>query len=214
MSISQPRIAPCNLLLVEDSMSMARVYMEYLRKGSYYLRHALTGRDAMAAVHQDPPDLVLLDLRLPDMEGLDVLHQVKAANPRCAIIVITADGSINRAIEAMREGAMDFLVKPVSSDRLLTTLSNALQRVALAHSVDVLRNDGVPQAGAGRRGSTEGAIIPLHLVERRAIEAAIAACAGNITAAADCLEIHPSTLYRKIAAWNSTPRNGDTPDAS
>lgn len=203
---------PAELLLIEDTMSMARVYLEYLRRGPYSVRHSITGRDAIMEIDRRPPEAVLLDLRLPDMDGLDVLRHIKTQGYDCAVVVITADGSLNRAVEAMRDGALDFLVKPFNADRLLITLRNVLERKRLTSMVESLAGDTLqgPAPGAGVVGdaATNLGIRPLNQVEREAIERAIEVCGGNIVRAAAMLEVSPSTIYRKRVAWEALAEAG------
>src|SRR5215471_7482518 len=180
-----------DVLLIEDTPSMARVYLEYLKRGPFRARHCMTGQEALADIAQRPTDAVLLDLRLPDMDGLDVLKHIRAREFQVAVVVITADGSLNRAVEAMREGALDFLVKPFNADRLLITLGNVLERRRLNSMVESL-------SGQSSNGDEES-IQPLHVTERNAIEQAIRACDGNVVRAASLLEISASTIYRKLA---------------
>jgi two-component system repressor protein LuxO len=123
------------LLLVEDNPSIARVYLEYLRRGPYETTHCETGTEALAALGAIDFTVVLLDLQLPDMTGLDILKRITAERPKTVVIVITANGSINVAVEAMREGAADFLVKPFAPERLHVTIEHALERQNLKRIV-------------------------------------------------------------------------------
>jgi DNA-binding NtrC family response regulator len=191
-----------DVLLIEDTPSMARVYLEYLKRGPFRARHRMTGQEALDDIAQNPTDAVLLDLRLPDMDGLDVLKRIRSREFPVAVVVITADGSLNRAIEAMREGALDFLVKPFNADRLLITLGNVLERRRLNSMVESLSS----HTGSENGGKPE--ILPLHVTERNAIEQAIQACNGNVVRAAALLEISASTVYRKLAHWQDVP-NGE-----
>jgi DNA-binding NtrC family response regulator len=191
-----------DVLLIEDTPSMARVYLEYLKRGPFRARHCMTGQEALADIGRNPTDAVLLDLRLPDMDGLDVLKQIRTHVFPAAVVVITADGSLNRAVEAMREGALDFLVKPFNADRLLITLGNVLERRRLNSMVESLSSH------AGENGG-KPQILPLHVTERNAIEQAIQACDGNVVRAAALLEISASTVYRKLAHWQEMP-NGES----
>jgi DNA-binding NtrC family response regulator len=184
-----------DVLLIEDTLSMARVYLEYLKRGPFRARHCMAGREALMDIERQPTDAVLLDLRLPDMDGLDVLKRIRAQKYHIAVVVITADGSLNRAVEAMREGALDFLVKPFNADRLLITLNNVLERQRLNSMVESL-------SGRARADHLAMANIqPLHLTERNAIEQAIRLCDGNVVRAAGLLQVSASTLYRKLAHW-------------
>ncbi len=129
------------VLLVEDTPSLARVYAEYLRKEAYTVVPVETGAEALDAVADGAPRIVLLDLQLPDMHGMEVLRRIEAQGLPCAVVVITAHGSVNVAVEAMRHGAYDFLVKPFSAERLIITVRNALERLRLAQLVDTYQKD-------------------------------------------------------------------------
>ncbi len=94
------------------------------------------------------------------MDGLDVLKQIRTRGFPPAVVVITADGSLNRAVEAMREGALDFLVKPFNADRLLITLGNVLERRRLNSMVESLSHGG-ENGGANGKAKIE----PLHVTE-------------------------------------------------
>ena len=134
------------LLLVEDSPSLATVYQEYLRAGPYDIRHAHCIADALKFADQLMPDGVLLDLRLPDGDGLSVLRELRGRDPDLPVVVMTAHGSVALAVEAMQAGASDFLVKPFAPERLTVTVANVMERAALRRQVAVLA------AGAPRQG--------------------------------------------------------------
>jgi len=124
--------ARAQILLVEDNPPMARVCREYLRNEPYQVIHVDSGQAAIAALDTHQPEAILLDLKLPDMDGMEILRRVRAARRGCAVVIITAYGSIDAAVEAMREGAYDFIIKPFSADRLIYTLRNALERQRLS----------------------------------------------------------------------------------
>jgi two-component system, repressor protein LuxO len=126
------------LLLVEDHPAIAQTYLEYLRRGPYEPTHCDTGKAALAALGETRFAVVLLDLQLPDMAGLDILKSIVAQRLSCVVIVITANGSINVAVEAMREGAADFLVKPFAAERLFVTIEHALERHRLKRIVSTI----------------------------------------------------------------------------
>lgn len=130
MGKTRPRV-----LLVEDTPPLARLYQEYLRFEEIDLEAVECGQDALDAINRDEPDAILLDLRLPDMDGLEILRWIRERDLQSEVVIITAHGSVSAAVEAMRNGAYDFLVKPFSSDRLTVTLKNALERRALKQIV-------------------------------------------------------------------------------
>ncbi len=116
------------LLMVEDTASVAALYRSYLTPLGIDINIVGTGRDAIESLNHRTPDLILLDLRLPDMTGMDVLHTVKKDHPDVPVIFMTAHGSIDTAVEAMRHGSQDFLIKPCEADRLRVTVNNALRK--------------------------------------------------------------------------------------
>lgn len=118
------------LLMVEDTASVAALYRSYLTPLEIDINIVGTGRDAIESIAKRTPDLILLDLRLPDMTGMDVLHEVKKQSPDVPVIFMTAHGSIDTAVEAMRNGAQDFLIKPCEADRLRVTVNNAIRKAS------------------------------------------------------------------------------------
>lgn len=115
-------------LLVEDSASIGAIYSAYLRNEGASVTHVQSGRDALAELTRWQPDLLILDIQLPDMSGMDILMTVQQCHPDISIIMITAHASIDLAVDAMRAGAFDFLVKPFDAKRLSITLRNALKQ--------------------------------------------------------------------------------------
>lgn len=130
-----------SVLLIEDTVSLARVYIEYLRDEPYEVMVADTGRAALDAMSRQTFSAILLDLRLPDMDGMDILRELKKRDVKSSVVVITAHGSVNVAVDAMRSGAVDFLLKPFSADRLRVTLENALEKFRLRETADSLTQD-------------------------------------------------------------------------
>jgi DNA-binding NtrC family response regulator len=114
-------------LIVEDSASVAALIQRYLAAEGYRADRVSTGVEAMARLENDPPPVVLLDLGLPDIAGTEIIDFVQKRGQRSEIIVVTGEGSLQRAIEVMRAGARDFLVKPVSKDHLCVAVRNALE---------------------------------------------------------------------------------------
>ncbi len=128
------------ILLVEDQTALARTYQGFLRQEPYSLRHVETGALALEAI-EDKPSAILLDLKLPDADGLDILQTIRQRGLTTPVIVITAHGSMQTAIDAMRAGATDFLVKPFQAERLKVTLKNALERQELEVVVQTYRDE-------------------------------------------------------------------------
>jgi DNA-binding NtrC family response regulator len=129
-----------SVLLIEDTTSLALIYQQYLKDEDISLIHAPTGREAEKLVDSNPPDLILLDLGLPDMDGQEILKWIKDEGYPTQVVVITADSAVDTVVEVMRHGALDFLEKPFDAKRLRTTVRNALKQASLEHYVDDLKN--------------------------------------------------------------------------
>ena len=114
------------LLLIEDTPSLQMVYESVLAAAGHRVRTEGDARGGLGAFRSEPPSAVLLDLMLPDRDGLDLMAEMLGERPEVPVIVITANGSINKAVAAMRAGAHDFLVKPFDEARLLNAVENAL----------------------------------------------------------------------------------------
>ncbi len=147
------------LLLVEDTPSILRIYHEVLKKLDVDLIDATTGARAAEILDETIPDVVLLDVELPDANGIDILKRIRARNLPSAVIVVTAHGSVKVAVDAMREGAYDFIIKPFPPDRLIVTVRNALERRQL--QTLVAAND---IAKEGKFHDLLGASLPMRAV--------------------------------------------------
>lgn len=122
-----------NILLIEDTRSLAKTYSIYLQDlGEVTICYS--AGEAQASIKKTTPDLVLLDLSLPDKPGKEVLRWIKQ-HFECDVIIVTAHGSVDIAMEMIQLGAKDFLEKPVTADRLRTTVKNCLENHALRNTV-------------------------------------------------------------------------------
>lgn len=124
-----------NILIIEDSPTLALTYREYLKPLGIDCHIAETGGEALEKINAQVPTVILLDLKLPDMDGIDILKQLQADKIPSRVIVITAHGSVTIAVEAMRNGASDFLLKPFTAERLTTTVNNVLEISRLSNLV-------------------------------------------------------------------------------
>ncbi len=129
------------ILLVEDNVPVARTYESYLAQQHYGIISAQSIIEAQTLLEEREFDVLLLDINLPDGNGLELLKIVQDNYPSCAVIMITADGSVNQAVEAMQMGAKDYLLKPFSADRLRVTISNALERRSMAKTIEKYQSD-------------------------------------------------------------------------
>ncbi|MDD1781285.1 sigma-54 dependent transcriptional regulator [Enterovibrio sp. ZSDZ35] len=116
------------ILMVEDTASVAALYKSYLNPLDVDVEIASNGRQALEQFSSDSAfSLILLDLRLPDLSGFEVLAEIRKQKPDIPVVIMTAHGSIDAAVEALRYGASDFLIKPCEADLLRVTVNNALK---------------------------------------------------------------------------------------
>lgn len=131
MSFDTAEATEPRLMLVEDTASLQMLYSTVLRKSGYPAICASSGEEALRKFAELRPSVVLLDLMLPDIDGMVVMREMLALQPQTRIIVITANGSLDIAVEATRAGAHDFLVKPLGDIRLISAVANAIAETRL-----------------------------------------------------------------------------------
>lgn len=127
------------ILIVDDEAAARMLISDVLTDEGYIPLRAENGRQALEAVKRQPPDLVLLDLKLPDIDGLEVLASIRTIHPHLPVILVSAYGDIHSAVRAVKLGAYDFLEKPLDADRLVVTVRNALWSVELRGEVARLK---------------------------------------------------------------------------
>lgn len=130
-----------DILLVEDKDSLRRVMRLTLEHAGYGVTEAADARSALNEISTARHSLVLTDLRMPNGSGLDVLRAARAADSDVPVIVMTAFGSIDEAVQAMKDGAHDFLQKPVDSNHLLLLVERALEQARLRTENVLLREE-------------------------------------------------------------------------
>jgi DNA-binding NtrC family response regulator len=139
-----------DVLLVEDKESLRRVLRMTLEAAGYSVTEAADARAALEEIARVPHKIVLTDLRMPNGSGIDVLRAAKAADTDVPVIVMTAYGSIDEAVQAMKDGAHDFLQKPVDSNHLLLLVERALEQSRLRTENLLLREEWSKRYGFPR----------------------------------------------------------------
>ncbi len=127
------------IVMIEDSPTEARLNLSYLHGEKYRIVHGSTGRAGLRLLEREQPDAVLLDIGLPDINGLAILEWIADQGLKTSVIIVTAEAGIDTVVSAMRLGAFDYLVKPYGADRLRVTLRNALEHRRLNKLVDSYR---------------------------------------------------------------------------
>ncbi len=139
-----------DILLVEDKESLRRVLRLTLERAGYSVTEAADAREAINEIGRGPHQVVLTDLRMPNGSGLDVLRAARSADGNVPVIVMTAYGSIDEAVQAMKDGAHDFLQKPVDSNHLLLLVERALEQSRLRTENILLREEWSKRYGFPR----------------------------------------------------------------
>lgn len=121
-------MAQQHLLMIEDDTRLASMVGEYLRQSGYGFTHAADAATGLDALQTTPPELVILDLMLPDMDGLEVCRRIKAASPAIAVLMLTAKGDPMDRIVGLEMGADDYLPKPFEPRELLARIRAVLRR--------------------------------------------------------------------------------------
>jgi len=123
-----------SILLVEDDSELAADLIEALRREGFSINHVGNGTDALHAIRAETLDLVILDLGLPDLDGLDVLKQLRTMQPALPVLLLTARDSLNDKVAGLDNGADDYLAKPFDMPELLARLRALVRRVSTATS--------------------------------------------------------------------------------
>jgi DNA-binding NtrC family response regulator len=134
-----PEIDSHRILIVDDEQAICWAFSQLLQPEGYLVSVAASAEEGLELAAKENPDLVLLDIRLPGLSGLDALPKFKALNPELPIIVMTAHGTMETAIEATRRGAYNYLIKPLHNEDALHQIRTALERRNLSREVTQLR---------------------------------------------------------------------------
>jgi FixJ family two-component response regulator len=118
---------PPHILVMDDELSVAKGLELILTEEGYEVDLAMTGHDALDTFGKKEIDLLVADLRLPDIDGMDVIRQVKERRPETGVVVITGYASVYSAVDAMRMGASDYLAKPFTDDQIKASVGEALK---------------------------------------------------------------------------------------
>jgi DNA-binding NtrC family response regulator len=129
------------ILIIDDEDCIREVFSALLKEKNYLVEDAETGNQGIEIARRFNPDIILLDMNLPDISGMEVLSFVKESNIPTEVIIITAYGTIKNAVEATRLGAYDYLQKPVDNEELLLVVSRALEVKRLQRDVEELRSE-------------------------------------------------------------------------
>jgi two-component system response regulator AtoC len=134
-------MAQKTILVADDDASIRSLLQQLLVDEGYSVLEAATGTEVVQQVGQASPDLVIMDVRMPELDGIEALQKVKSLSPKTNVLIMTAFGSSNFAIKAMELGAFDYITKPFELDKISHTVRRAFDYQDLAQEVEVLRDE-------------------------------------------------------------------------
>ncbi|MEX2526479.1 MAG: sigma-54 dependent transcriptional regulator [Gemmatimonadota bacterium] len=129
------------ILIVDDEAPIRDILRQIFEYEGHEVETASSGREGLERMRTAPPDVIFLDVKMPGMDGLQVLERIRNQDPEAVVVMISGHGTVDAAVHATRAGAYDFLEKPLDSDRLLVTVRNALEVRGLSRSVRELRDE-------------------------------------------------------------------------
>ena len=130
---------PKSILVVDDDESLRRITQLQLEEAGYSVTTAADGHEAMRRIEEDAPALVITDLKMPGISGLDLLKQVREQYPQTTVVLVTAFGTVQTAVAAMKAGAYDYITKPIDYEALMLVVDRAVEHQQLIEEVRSLR---------------------------------------------------------------------------
>ena len=142
------------ILIVDDEAVIRRTFKSVLEMEPYEVDEAVDGYDCLVKVKQKKYDVIFMDIKMPRIDGLEVLDQLQTLSPDSSVVMISGHGNIETAVESVKKGAFDYLAKPLDLNRIHITIRNALDRSTLVTETKVLRRR-VGQSKIGRASCRE-----------------------------------------------------------
>src|SRR5574341_671475 len=161
---------PSTILVVDDEHLIRWSLDQQLRREGYTVLLAETGAEALQKAQADSPDLVLLDIGLPDADGLEILERLRAGDSEALVIMITAHGGVESAVRAMKLGAHDYIIKPFDVVELKLTVRKALETRVLRREVARLQEEASHGARRDDIVGVSGVIRELKAIIQRIAE--------------------------------------------
>ncbi|MFZ4474448.1 MAG: sigma-54-dependent transcriptional regulator, partial [Saprospiraceae bacterium] len=154
------------ILIVDDETPIRRTLRDILEFEQYEVEEASDGLECVAKVQKDKYDVVIMDIKMPKMDGIEALERLQILSPETPVIMVSGHGTIDTAVEAVKKGAFDFISKPPDLNRMLITVRNALERAELVNTTQVLRKQVKSSKGVNMIGESAPILEIKRLLER------------------------------------------------
>src|SRR5690348_6044275 len=129
------------ILVVDDQPSNRNILQQQLTLKGYLVDTASSGKEAIERAQAGRPDLIIVDFMMPGLGGVDVLKELRKRDNDAPVIMLTAYGTVDRAVQAMKEGAYDFITRPVDPDHMALVVEKALERQRLKREIEILSEE-------------------------------------------------------------------------
>jgi two-component system response regulator HydG len=187
------------ILVVDDEKDIRELLQEFLSGQDFAVITAASGEEALGLIREEEFDLVMCDFRLNGLDGLDVLIRTKDIRPYVPFIVITGFADLRMAVQLMRQGAYDYVTKPISTEEILKTINNALTEAEIQRTVRESTDGKAAEQKNGSDGKPSLKESALK-AELEVIQRVLKEVNFNRTKAAKVLGIDRKTLYNKMKA--------------
>jgi len=213
LQMREPGTGMTRLLVVDDEPEICRVLMRIFTQAGVNTTCASDAQSALDFIASESPDVVVLDLQLPNVHGLSLVREIRATKPDVPVVVLTGHGEVRSAVRATRLGVFDYLTKPIDAEEIGAVVERAIERRRLVAEVEALRRQvgDVSVLGPGRREPPAPAIGDRSLreiveaaargAEIGAIREALRLAKGNKAQAARLLRVDYKTLHVKIKRY-------------
>lgn len=146
------------ILVIDDDNDMCLLLSRFLTRKGYEVASVNSGKEAIQWMQKQEPDLVLCDFRLEDMNGAEILEQIKSRHPTCPVIIITGYSDVKDAVEVMKMGAYDYVTKPLFPDEILLTIKKALEQDTTVSVSQLTRKEKSPASAPATTNGTAGKV--------------------------------------------------------
>ncbi|HNY13325.1 MAG TPA: response regulator, partial [Candidatus Wallbacteria bacterium] len=128
------------ILVCDDKPVMVKFLQEYFLKEGHAVVTACDGEEAYSKFRDNQPEIVITDMKMPKLDGIEVLKRIKSENPETIVIMMTAFATIENAVEAMKQGAYDYIIKPFSIDQIKSIMNKVSEKISLIKENKYLRS--------------------------------------------------------------------------